>query len=64
KSDAKSDGYASMLLPSYWMTVDNYQYLFEWSDIYAGAEEYDYDQANLVADSYNARMDIPDYFAG
>ena len=63
-SDPKSGTYASMLLPSYWMDITNYKQLFEWSDIYAGANEYDYDPAGLDKDSFNARMDIPDTFAG
>lgn len=63
-SSPKSGTYASMLLPSYWMTKDNYKSLFEWSDIYAGANEYDYDPTGLTKDSFNARMDIPDSFAG
>jgi len=64
-SDPKSGTYASMLLPSYWMTRDNYQYLLEWSDVYAGAEEYPYDNLHpeLARDSFNARMDIPEHFA-
>lgn len=64
KSDPKSGTYASMLLPSYWMDITNYKALFEWSDIYADANEYDYDPTGLTRDSFNTRMDIPDYFAG
>jgi hypothetical protein len=64
KSSPKSGTYASMLLPSYWMDHDTYKALFEWSDIYAGANEYNYDAAGLTKDSFNARMDIPESFAG
>ncbi|NLT15877.1 MAG: substrate-binding domain-containing protein [Clostridiales bacterium] len=62
ENDPKSAGYAGMLLPSYWMTRENYQQLLEWSDVYAGAEEYDYDATGITRETYNARMDIPESY--
>jgi ABC-type sugar transport system substrate-binding protein/predicted small lipoprotein YifL len=64
-SDPRSgDTYAGMLLPSYWMDHDNYKQLLEWSDVYAEANEYDYDSTGLTRETYNARMDIPAEYAG
>jgi ABC-type sugar transport system substrate-binding protein len=63
-SNPTSNGYAGMLLPSYWMTKDNYQKLLEWSDVYAGASAYDYDATGITRDTFNARMDIPAAYAG
>ncbi|SHH62943.1 ABC-type sugar transport system, substrate-binding protein, contains N-terminal xre family HTH domain [Sporobacter termitidis DSM 10068] len=61
---SKTDKYARLLLPSYWMDHDNYQKLLEWSDVYAGSSEYNYDAAGIAKDAFNARMDIPDSYAG
>ena len=62
---SEGDTYATLLLPSYIMTHDNYQQLLEWSDVYCGADEYSYDDTGIERDTYNARMDIPDsYKAG
>jgi ABC-type sugar transport system substrate-binding protein len=54
--------YASLLLPSYVMTKDDYQLMLEWSDIYAGSEEYNYDQTGITRETFNARMNIPDSY--
>ncbi len=61
---SRGDKYARLLLPSYWMTHENYKRLLEWSDVYAGADEYDYDPTGLTRDTFNARMDIPESYAG
>jgi ABC-type sugar transport system substrate-binding protein len=63
QNDPKSGGtYAGMLLPSYWMTKDNYKQMLEWSDVYANASEYDYDATGITRDTFNARMDIPETY--
>lgn len=59
-----NDTYASLLLPSYWMDHDNYKQLLEWSDVYAGASEFDYDATGITRETFNARMDIPAAYAG
>ncbi len=63
ENDPRAGGvYAGMLLPSYWMTHENYKTLLEWADVYAGAAEYDYDPAGITRETFNARMDIPDSY--
>lgn len=54
--------YAGMLLPSYWMTKENYKQLLEWADVYAGAEQYPYDATGITRETFNARMDIPESY--
>lgn len=54
--------YASLLLPSYVMTHDNYKQMLEWSDIYSNANEYPYDSTGITRETFNARMDIPDSY--
>lgn len=63
QNDPSAGGtYAGMLLPSYWMTHDNYKQLLEWSDVYAGASAYDYDSTGITRETFNARMDIPESY--
>ena len=62
---AGDDHYASLQLPSYVMTKDNYKQMLEWSDVYSNANEYSYDATGITRETFNARMNIPEsYKAG
>ena len=56
-----NDQYASLQLPSFFITIDTYQEYMEWCDAYTGINRSDYPYNGT---EYSARMEVPDYYAG
>ena len=58
------DTYASLLLPAYWLTYDNYQKYLAWSDVYTFSNTYpDYDKTGITRDTFPAIAPVPDYYS-
>ena len=58
---SNNDQYASLQLPSFFITIDTYQEYMEWCDAYTGINRSDYPYNGT---EYSARMEVPDYYAG
>ncbi len=58
---SKGDKYASLQLPSFFITKDNYQEYMEWCDAYTGINRSDYPYNNT---QYSARLAVPASYAG
>jgi ABC-type sugar transport system substrate-binding protein len=56
--------YASFLLTSNMLTIENYQRYLEWLDLYTGIDMYQYDVQNLTIDEFTVRRPPPSSFAG
>ncbi|MDR0813424.1 MAG: substrate-binding domain-containing protein [Oscillospiraceae bacterium] len=50
-------------LPTVWLEQDDYKHYLEWSDLYAKANEYNYDVPGLTLDDYSAFIPVPADFA-
>lgn len=50
-------------LPTVWLEQDDYKHYLEWSDLYAKANEYNYDVPGLTLDDYTPFIDVPADFA-
>jgi ABC-type sugar transport system substrate-binding protein len=59
----ENQSYASMLVPLFWITKDNYQQYFAWSDVYTGANEYpNYSKDGITRETYSAIAPVPDRY--
>ena len=51
--------YASRLLPTIWLTEDDYQTFYAWLNLYVGEEIYDYD-VEVSIDDYSSFVEVPE----
>jgi ABC-type sugar transport system substrate-binding protein len=58
---SKGDEFASLQLPSFFITKDNYQEYMEWCDAYTGINRSDYPYNGT---QFSARMEVPASYAG
>jgi ABC-type sugar transport system substrate-binding protein len=61
---SQNDSYASLILTSNMLTVENYKRYLEWLDLYTGIDTYHYDVEGLSVDEFTVRRDPPASFAG
>jgi ABC-type sugar transport system substrate-binding protein len=57
----KGEAYSSLMLPSFFITKDNYQEYMEWCDAYTGINRSDYPYNGT---EYSARIEVPASYAG
>ena len=57
--DGNDPGYGKHLLPVNLFDKDNYQEYFEWTDVYSGADNYDYDVYGVTRDSFESKAEVP-----
>ena len=51
--------YANMRLPAYWLDFDSYKAFYQWSAVYAEADEYNYGVPGITRDSWPNRAEVP-----
>jgi len=63
-SDHGGEGhtYATFLVPTFWEDQDTYQYFLEWTDLYSGANFYDYD-VEVSIDDFPTTVEVPEGYA-
>ena len=56
--------YPNMILPAYWISFEDYQAFFQWSAVYAEANDPDFDYGipNITRDSWPNRVAVPAYY--
>ncbi|MDR2357370.1 MAG: hypothetical protein LBD92_04730 [Oscillospiraceae bacterium] len=59
---AEGHTYPQLRLPTVWLEQDDYKHYLEWSDLYASANEYNYDVPGLTLDDYSPFIPVPDDF--
>ncbi|MDR1821674.1 MAG: hypothetical protein LBQ91_04465, partial [Oscillospiraceae bacterium] len=62
--DHGADGhtYPQLRLPTFWLEPETYQGYLEWTDLYAKANEYNYDNSNVKPDDFSPFIPVPDDF--
>jgi len=62
---SKGQKYASLLLTSNMLTIDNYKRYLEWLDLYTGIDTYHYEGiTDITVDSFTVRRSPPASYAG
>ena len=64
--DHGADGhtYASLRLPTVWLEPETYKNYLEWTDLYAGVDQYPYNDVKVELDDYTAFVDeVPAEYA-
>ena len=54
--------YANMMLPAYWISFEDYQAFFQWSAVYAEADDFNYGVPGITRDSWPNRVAVPPYY--
>ena len=61
-SGGAGKAYANMRLPAYWIDFNDYKAFFQWSAVYAEANDFNYGIPNITRDSWPNRVAVPAHY--
>ena len=60
---ADGEVYPSRLIPFFWVTQENYRYVYAWGDVYGGSNLFpEYSREGITHDTFSARVPIPAFY--